>query len=161
MPNQNIHDLYIYSYKTAAKEKCSPGSDIEKNWNCQDIIRTTNDTRKIKQFVFVKPLTHDPSRRPVVTGRRDGRHDGRCLLAAVLTSVVTAPFVTRPVLTAVNGCQKYRPSQRPSRRPVSDGSCVRGFTKTNCLTFLVSFVARIMSWPVSYTHLTLPTILRV
>jgi len=32
MPNQNIHDLYrpSYSYKTAAKEKCSPGSDIEK-----------------------------------------------------------------------------------------------------------------------------------
>jgi len=134
MPNQNIHDLYIYSYKTAAKEKCSPGSDIEKNWNCQDIIRTTNDTRKIKQFVFVKPLTHDPS----LTGRCDGRCDGRYFwqpLTAVKTGRVTSGAVTTDVKTAA---KRQRPSWRPSRRPVTtgrrDGSCVRGLIMSSILS---------------------------
>jgi len=68
-------------------------------------------------------------------------HDGRCLLAAVLTAVVTAPLVTRPVLTAVttavNTGRVTRGAKNIARRdghrgPVTtgrrDGSCVSGFT---------------------------------
>jgi len=72
--------------------------------------------------------------RPVVTGRHlstgDSHHDGRCLLAAVLTTVVTVPLVTRPVLTS-----RRLPKHRPSRRAVVTGVC-QGLQCANVHRFL-------------------------
>jgi len=63
-----------------------------------------------RAYANVKPLTHDPSRRRVVTGRRDGRHDGRYFLAAVLTAVKTGRVTRGAVTTAVKTAAKR---QRP------------------------------------------------
>jgi len=67
-----------------------------------------------------KPLTHDPSRRPVVTGRHDRR------------------YFWQPTWRP----SRERPSWRLSRRAVvtgrRDGSCVRGFTEAARLKLIFS-----------------------
>ena len=79
---------------------------------------------RVQRYQVVKPLTHDPSRPPVETGRRDdGLHDGRYFLAAVLTAVKTAVKTGH-----VTGVPSRRPSRRlPKDNGRRDGSCVRGF----------------------------------
>ena len=77
----------------------------------------------------VKPLTHDPSRPPVVMA--DGCHDGQYFLAAVLTA--------RQDRSCDKGChhdgcedscQKTTPVVTAIMTGLCDVSCVKGFSAT-------------------------------
>jgi len=101
--------------------------------------------------VTVKPLTHDPSRRPVMTGRRFGRHDGR-----YFWQPSWRPSRRPSRLVVWQGMPSRRPSRRlrkdyarrngshdgPSRRPVTTGR-VSGALKTAvyCVNLSVQLLA--------------------